>query len=85
MHPDVAQRAFGEVCDLERPWASFCVAGAGNRARQLKLLDFVALCEKSAARARRLTERCEIMAGTGNPWVSGRKLGADASQNALAG
>ena len=30
----------------------FRVAGAGNRARQLKLLDFVALCEKSAVRVR---------------------------------
>ena len=28
------------------------MAGAGNRARQLKPLDFVALCEKSAVRAR---------------------------------
>ena len=35
-----------------RRQASFCVAGAGNRARQVKLLDFVALCEKSAARVR---------------------------------
>ena len=26
-----------------------CVAGAGNRARQVKPLDFVALCEKSRA------------------------------------
>ena len=38
----------GEWCDLGRRWASFCVAGAGNHAQQLKLLDFVALCEKSA-------------------------------------
>ena len=30
----------------------FCVAGAGNRAQQLKPLDFVALREKSAARVR---------------------------------
>ena len=42
----------GERCDRWPRWASFCVAGAGNRARQLKLLDFVALCEKSAVRAR---------------------------------
>ena len=37
----------GEWCDRWPRWA-----GAGNRARQLKSLDFVALCEKSAVRAR---------------------------------
>ena len=42
----------GEWCDRGPRWVSFCVAGAGNRARQLKQLDFVALCENSAMRAR---------------------------------
>ena len=42
----------GECCDRWIRWASFRVAGAGNRVRQLKPLDFVALCEKSAVRAR---------------------------------
>ena len=42
----------GEWWDRWPRWASFCVAGAGNRARQLKPIDFVALCEKSAVRAR---------------------------------
>ena len=41
----------GEGCDLVGHRASFCVAGARNRARQLKLLDCMALCEKKAARA----------------------------------
>ena len=40
-----------EKCLAGRASWSFRVAGAGNRARQLKLLGFVALCEKSAARA----------------------------------
>ena len=39
----------GEWCDLLRGRASFCVAGAGNRARQVKPQDFVALCDKSRA------------------------------------
>ena len=38
----------GEWCDLLRGRASFCVAGARIRARQVKPLDFVALCEKIA-------------------------------------
>ncbi len=42
----------GEWCDRWPRWASFCVAGAGNRVRQVKPLDFVALCENSAVRAR---------------------------------
>ena len=42
----------GEWCDRWPRWASFCVAGAGNRALQLKQLDFVAPCENSALRAR---------------------------------
>ena len=60
----------GEWCDLMRRWASFCVAGAGNRARQLKPLDFVGLCEKSRARvrARGCVRRGEIVAGAGDPW-----------------
>ena len=37
----------GEWCDLLRGRASFCVAGAGNRVRQVKPLDSVVLCEKS--------------------------------------
>ena len=48
----VSRGGRGEWCDLLRRRASFCVAGAGNRARQLKLLDFVALCEKTSARVR---------------------------------
>ena len=42
----------GEWCDWWPRWASFCVAGAGNRVRQVKSLDFLALCENSAVRAR---------------------------------
>ena len=42
----------GEWCERWPRWASFCVAGAGNRARHLKQLDSVAQCEKSALRAR---------------------------------
>ena len=42
----------GEWCDLLRRQAPFCVAGAGNRVRQLKPPDFVALCEKTSARVR---------------------------------
>ena len=50
---DVSRGRRGEWCDLVgRRAASFCVAGAGNRARQLKPLDFVALREKSRVRAR---------------------------------
>ena len=51
-----------------------------NRARSLKSLDFVALCDKSRARAR--VGRCEIVAGAGNPWICGCELGADVSWNA---
>ena len=54
-----------------------------NRARALKSLDFVALCDKSRARAR--VGRCEIVAGAGNPWICGCELGADVSWNAAAG
>ena len=49
----------------------------------LKSLDFVALCDKSCARAR--VGRCEIVAGAGNPWICGCELGADVSWNAAAG
>ena len=41
-------RAYG-WCDLLRGRASFCVPGIENRARQVKPLDFVALCEESRA------------------------------------
>ena len=54
-----------------------------NRARSPKSLVFVALCEKSRARAR--VGRCEIVAGAGNPWICGCELGADVSGNAAAG
>ena len=56
------------------------MAGAVNRARSLKLLDFVALCDKSRVRAR--VGRCEIV---GNPWICGCELGAGFSGNAAAG
>ena len=59
------------------------MAGAVNRARSLKSLDSVALCDKSRARAH--LGRCEIMAGAGNPWICGCELGADVSWNAAAG
>ena len=59
------------------------VAGAMNRARSPKSLVFVALCEKSRARAR--VGRCEIVAGAGIPWICGFELGADVSGNAAAG
>ena len=59
------------------------MAGAMNRARSLKTLDFVALCDKSRARAR--VGRCESVAGAGNPWICGCELGADVSWNAAAG
>ena len=39
----------GDWCDLVRRRASFCVAGAGDRGVSLKPVEFVALCEKSAA------------------------------------
>ena len=54
-----------------------------NRARSLKSLVFVALCDKSRARAR--VGRCEIVAGAGNPWMCGCELAADVSWNAAAG
>ena len=54
-----------------------------NRARALNSLDFVALCDKSRARAR--VGRCKIVAGAGNPWICGCELGADVSWNAAAG
>ena len=59
------------------------MAGAMNRARSLKSLDFVALCDKSRVRAR--VGRCEIVAGAGNPWICGCELGAHVSWNAAAG
>ena len=59
------------------------MAGAVNRARSLKSVVFVALCEKSRVRAR--VGRCEIVAGAGNPWICGCELGADVSWNAAAG
>ena len=54
-----------------------------NRARSLKSLVFVALCDKSLVRAR--VGRCETVAGAGNPWICGCELGADVSWNAAAG
>ena len=59
------------------------MAGAVNRARSLKSLVFVALCDKSRVQAR--VGRCEIVAGAGNPWICGCELGADVSWNAAAG
>ena len=53
-----------------------------NRARSLKSLVFVALCDKS--REARVG-RCEIVAGAGNPWICGCELAADVSWNAAAG
>ena len=37
-----------EFCQLVSRCASFCVAGVRNRARQVRLLDFVTLCDNSA-------------------------------------
>ena len=54
-----------------------------NRARSLKSLVFVALCDKSRVRVR--VGRCETVAGAGNPWICGCELGADVSWNAAAG
>ena len=59
------------------------MAGAMNRARSLKQLDFVAPCDHSRVRAR--VGRCEIVAGAGNPWFCGCELGADVSWNIAAG
>ena len=59
------------------------MAGAMNRARSLKSLGSVAVCDKSRVRAR--VGRCEIVAGAGNPWICGCELGAPVSWNALAG
>ena len=50
------------------------MAGALNRARSLKSLVFVALCDKWAH-----VGRCEIVAGAGNPSICGCELGADVS------
>ena len=76
----VSRGTRGEWCDQARCPASFCVGGAGNRAnhaRQLKPVDFVALGE-------RCVRRGAVLGGARNPWICGRKLGADASQNAVA-
>ena len=54
-----------------------------NRARSLKSLVFVALCDKSRVRAR--VGRCETVASAGNPWICGCELGGDVSWNAAAG
>ena len=48
---DVSRGRRGEACDVSRRRASFGVADAGNCVRQPKLLDFVALCEKTAVSA----------------------------------
>ena len=61
----------------------FCVARTGNRARQLKQLEI--LREFGCAGVCSRVRRCEIVAGTSNPWTCGCKLGADVSWNAVAG
>ena len=69
--------ALGKALDGGSAWQ------AVSRARSLKSLDFVALCDKSRVRAR--VGRCEIVAGAGNLWICGCELGADFSGNAAAG
>ena len=98
MHLEVSQRTFRVavwgLVHFDVAQRAFRVAGVGNRARSVRFAwqAWGRVCaglrgparEMGCARVRRRTGRCEIVAGAGNPWISGRKLGADVSQNVVA-